>query len=66
MDFAQVQAGIRAAPSTQIPELMITCIQAGVDKDVWRRGWIDIFAGRIERQYRAHIEQQRQPAAEEK
>lgn len=53
MDYEKLNAAIRAAPMTQIPALMIACIETGIDKNVWRQGWIDVFAARVEREYRS-------------
>lgn len=50
-----IDAAIRAVTPTQLPGLMIACIETGVDKGVWREYWIEMFAARIEREYRQKL-----------
>ena len=52
MDYEKIETAIREASATQIPTLMIACIQAGIEKSVWRPYWISLFASRVEREAR--------------
>lgn len=53
LDYEEIEAAIRQASNTQIPPLLIACIEAGIEKEVWRPNWIGVFASRIEAQVRA-------------